>query len=56
MGGWTFVRDRLESVLQSGQKLVYAGRAPSASPAAGSMRIHQREQAAVLDSAFSGLD
>src|SRR5215216_95768 len=38
MGGWTFVRDRLENPR-------YVGRTASASPATGSYSIHQKEQA-----------
>jgi 2-oxoglutarate dehydrogenase complex dehydrogenase (E1) component-like enzyme len=55
MGAWTFTRDRLESLLQPGSKLGYAGRAPSASPATGSMRIHKQEQKGLLQDAFEGL-
>jgi len=56
MGGWTFVRERIQDALLPGQKLAYAGRVPSASTAVGSMRIHKKEQAALLDAAFAGLD
>ncbi len=55
MGGWTFVRDRLEELLPRGTKLRYAGRAPAASPATGSMRVHRAEQAQILATAFEGL-
>ncbi len=56
MGGWTFVRERLQGALLPTQKLAYAGRRESASPAVGSMRIHKEEQAALLAAAFLGLD
>jgi 2-oxoglutarate dehydrogenase E1 component len=56
MGAWTFVRERLQSALLPSQKLAYAGRPESASPAVGSMRIHKEEQADLLASAFQGLD
>ncbi len=46
MGGWTFVRDRLEHP-------VYVGRSASASPATGSYSIHQREQADLINEALS---
>jgi 2-oxoglutarate dehydrogenase E1 component len=56
MGAWTFVRERLQGALLPSQKLAYAGRRESASPAVGSMRIHKQEQAAMLAAAFLGLD
>jgi 2-oxoglutarate dehydrogenase E1 component len=55
MGAWTFVRERLQSALLPSQKLGYAGRPESASPATGSMRIHREEQADLLAAAFLGL-
>jgi 2-oxoglutarate dehydrogenase E1 component len=55
MGGWSFVRDRLEALLPGGATLHYAGRAPAASPATGSMRVHKAEQAQLLATAFEGL-
>ena len=56
MGAWTFVRDRIQGALRPTQKLAYAGRRESASPAVGSMRIHREQQAAVVASAYLGLD
>jgi 2-oxoglutarate dehydrogenase E1 component len=56
MGGWTFVRERLADALLPSQKLAYAGRRASASPAAGSMRVHREEQAALVAAAFDGLE
>jgi 2-oxoglutarate dehydrogenase E1 component len=55
MGAWTFVRERIQGELRPTQKLAYAGRRESASPATGSMRIHKREQAELLASAFARL-
>jgi 2-oxoglutarate dehydrogenase E1 component len=55
MGAWTFVRDRLESLLPSGARLRYAGRAPAASPATGSMRVHRAEQAQLLAAAYEDM-
>ena len=55
MGAWTFARDRLQAELRPTQKLIYAGRRASASTATGSMRIHQIEQAALVDHAFARL-
>ena len=56
MGAWTFVRGLIQDLLLPGEKLAYAGRKPSASPATGSMRVHRAEQAALIDAAFGGLD
>jgi 2-oxoglutarate dehydrogenase E1 component len=57
MGGWTFVRERLESLLSGGAELRYVGRAASASPATGSYSIHQKEQAQLVAEALSiGID
>ena len=55
MGAWTFVRERLQGALLPAQKLAYAGRRESASPAVGSVRIHKEQQAALLAAAFLGL-
>ena len=41
MGGWTFMEPRLRAL---GYEFDYVGRDASASPATGSLRIHQREQ------------
>jgi len=56
MGAWTFVRERLQDALHPMQTLAYAGRPAAASPAAGSLRIHKQEQAALLEAALQGLD
>jgi len=42
MGGWQFVRPRLESLL--GKSLHYVGRPPAASPATGYPKIYRRQQ------------
>jgi 2-oxoglutarate dehydrogenase E1 component len=52
MGGWNFMRPRLEALLRGGQTLRYVGRAASASPATGSYTIHQLEQQAFLREAL----
>ena len=56
MGGWTFVQDRLRSLLGSGIQFEYAGRAASASPATGSSRVHRAEQKTLIADAFSGIE
>jgi 2-oxoglutarate dehydrogenase E1 component len=53
MGGWTFVRERLESLLSDANELRYIGRTASASPATGSYSVHQREQADLVSQALS---
>ena len=55
MGAWTFVRDRIDSLLPTGNRVGYAGRPEAASPAAGSTRIHKQQQARLLEDAFEGL-
>ena len=56
MGSWTFVRDFIEDTMQSigakQQRLHYAGRAAAASPAAGTMSRHNREQEALVKQAL----
>jgi 2-oxoglutarate dehydrogenase E1 component len=52
-GAYRFMRERLGDLI-SGRPLRYAGRAASASPATGSMRVHQREQRALIDEALLG--
>jgi 2-oxoglutarate dehydrogenase E1 component len=52
MGGWSFLRPRLEALLREDQELRYVGRAASASPATGSYTIHQLEQAKFLREAL----
>jgi len=56
MGAWRFVGPRMGALLEEmGRKdarIRYAGRAEAASPAAGYLKIHQREQAQVIDDAL----
>jgi 2-oxoglutarate dehydrogenase E1 component len=52
MGGWNFMRPRLEALLRDGQTLRYVGRTASASPATGSYTIHQLEQQAFIKEAL----
>ncbi len=52
MGAWTFVAPRFVELLKDGQKLSYAGRQASASPAAGQKKIHEAEQAALIEDAM----
>ncbi|RSL86427.1 hypothetical protein CEP51_002803 [Fusarium floridanum] len=57
-GAWHYVRDRLEAVLResdslSMRRLLYAGRATSASPATGLKKKHEAEEKQLLGDAFS---
>ncbi|MEX0639381.1 MAG: hypothetical protein WD094_02890, partial [Balneolaceae bacterium] len=54
MGGWTFVKTRLTDLLKRGQKLAYAGRLASASPATGQKKIHTAEQVRLVKDAVEG--
>ncbi len=51
MGAWSYVGARLEKI--SKNRVRYAGRDRSASPAAGSKAIHTREQKNLVEDAFS---
>jgi 2-oxoglutarate dehydrogenase E1 component len=53
MGAWNFVRGRLLEVLGPQQKLSYAGRKNSGTPAEGSMKAHEAEQKRILQDAIS---
>jgi 2-oxoglutarate dehydrogenase E1 component len=49
MGGWQFVRPRLEALLK--RKVTYIGRAAAASPATGFPKIYRRQQDTIIDNA-----
>jgi len=53
MGAWAFVRGHIQPMLGPNQAIGYAGRPRSASPAPGSPKVHQREQAQLIEAAFS---
>ena len=54
-GAWFFVQHYIHENMQEGQKLGYAGRPASASPAVGYAHLHQEQQKALLDQAFGKL-
>jgi len=54
-GAWFFVQHYIHENMLEGQKLGYAGRPASASPAVGYAHLHQEQQKALLDQAFSKL-
>jgi 2-oxoglutarate decarboxylase len=54
MGAWRFLQELIEPLLDgSGRTLRYIGRAESASPATGSFKRHQQEQAEILDESLT---
>ena len=54
-GAWFFVQHYIHENMLDGQKLGYAGRAASASPAVGYAHLHQEQQKALVDAAFAKL-
>jgi 2-oxoglutarate dehydrogenase E1 component len=54
-GAWFFIHHYVHENMLDGQKLGYAGRAFSASPAVGYAHLHQEQQKALLDQAFGKL-
>ncbi|HJP53588.1 MAG TPA: 2-oxoglutarate dehydrogenase E1 component [Rhodospirillales bacterium] len=57
MGGWTFVYQRLENILdelgKSPSRPVFAGRKAAASPATGIAKVHHEEQARLVEEALT---
>ena len=54
MGAWNFMRDRIQPLLDgSGREPRYIGRAESASPATGSLKRHQQEQAEIVEESLT---
>jgi 2-oxoglutarate dehydrogenase E1 component len=54
-GAWFFVQHYIHENMLDGQKLGYAGRPASASPAVGYAHLHQEQQKALLDQSFAKL-
>ena len=54
-GAWFFVQHYVHENMLEGQRLGYAGRPASASPAVGYAHLHQEQQKALLDHAFAKL-
>jgi 2-oxoglutarate dehydrogenase E1 component len=53
-GAWAHVKGPIRRLLDaSGRKLRYVGRLRSASPSAGSLKRHQREQTQLVEDAFA---
>jgi 2-oxoglutarate dehydrogenase E1 component len=53
MGGWLYAQERLRGCLPEGATLRYVGRRESASPATGSYRVHEEEEAEFVQEAFA---
>ena len=53
MGAWSYISERIARVLPEGRLLRYVGRPESASPATGSYRLHEEEQADFVREAFA---
>jgi 2-oxoglutarate dehydrogenase E1 component len=54
-GAWFFIQHQIHENMLDGQKLGYAGRPASASPAVGYAHLHQDQQKALLDQAYGKL-
>jgi 2-oxoglutarate dehydrogenase E1 component len=60
-GAWHFVSDRLNYILdqldkkaKNSRHIIYVGRKASASPATGALKVHNKEQAFLIDQALNG--
>ncbi|MGE0349758.1 2-oxoglutarate dehydrogenase E1 component [Hydrogenophaga sp.] len=54
-GAWFFVQHYIHENMLDGQKLGYAGRTASASPAVGYAHLHQEQQKTLIEAAFGKL-
>jgi 2-oxoglutarate dehydrogenase E1 component len=54
-GAWFFVQHYIHENMADGQRLGYSGRTASASPAVGYSHLHQAQQKALVEGAFSKL-
>lgn len=54
-GAWFFVQHYIHENMSEGQRLGYAGRPASASPAVGYAHLHQEQQKSLLEQAFGKL-
>jgi 2-oxoglutarate dehydrogenase E1 component len=54
-GAWFFIQHNIHENMLDGQKLGYAGRAASASPAVGYSHLHQDQQKALIEAALAKL-
>jgi 2-oxoglutarate dehydrogenase E1 component len=54
-GAWFFIQHNIHENMLEGQRLGYAGRSASASPAVGYSHLHQEQQKALVEAAFAKL-
>jgi len=54
-GGWYQIRHRLQSKLNAGHELLYAGRAGAAAPATGIAALHEQQQRNLVTAALQGI-
>ena len=54
-GAWFFIQHNIHDNMLDGQRLGYAGRAASASPAVGYAHLHQDQQKTLIEAAFGKL-
>jgi 2-oxoglutarate dehydrogenase E1 component len=54
-GAWFFIQHNIHENMAEGQRLGYAGRPASASPAVGYSHLHAEQQKALIDAAFAKL-
>ena len=52
-GAWQFLADRLRGILRDTHRLTYVGRDEAASPATGSYKIHEKEEANLVNQALT---
>ena len=55
MGAWNYAHGKLHRIVRDRLELRHIARRASASPASGSTKVHDHEQAELLEAAFSGL-
>ncbi len=55
MGGWSYIQPLLAKQIRREQKLHVVGRIAAASPASGSLKIHQREQEEIISRALASI-
>ena len=55
-GAWYQILHHFKACIEDNQKVLYAGRDASASPAAGYLAVHREQQATLIQAALSPLD
>lgn len=55
-GAWYQIKHHIRACINEGQKVIYAGRESTASPAAGYLAVHNEQQTQLVDAALSPLD